>query len=51
MGTDKVGGKTKEVVAEIIGDQKLQDEGKRQKAEDEKKPDEPGPIERLNKLT
>lgn len=49
MGTDKIVGKTKEVIAEVIGDQKLQDEGKRQKKNE--KPDKHGPVERLNKLT
>jgi uncharacterized protein YjbJ (UPF0337 family) len=49
MGTDKIVGETKEVIAEVSGDQKLQDEGKRQKKNE--KPDERDPVERLNKLT
>jgi len=53
---DKLVGKTKEVIAEITGDGKLADEGKRQA--ENKRPDRPpdpseeaGPFDRLNQLT
>lgn len=45
---DKLIGKTKELVAELLGDGKLREEGKEQQ---KKKEDEPGPVEGLNKLT
>jgi uncharacterized protein YjbJ (UPF0337 family) len=37
--SDKIAGKTKQLVAEVTGDGQLHDEGKRQ----EKKPEKPGP--------
>jgi uncharacterized protein YjbJ (UPF0337 family) len=52
--TDRIAGKTKEAVAEIIGDGKLREEGKaqRRKADVEaNRPDEANPVEPLNKLT
>jgi uncharacterized protein YjbJ (UPF0337 family) len=52
--TDRIAGKSKEAVAEIIGDGKLREEGKAQqrKAEaEESEPDEADPLEPLNKLT
>ena len=52
--TDKIAGKTKEAVAEIIGDGKLREEGKAQqrKAEVERdQPDGANPLDPLNKLT
>jgi uncharacterized protein YjbJ (UPF0337 family) len=39
--SDKIAGKTKQLVAEVTGDGKLQEEGKRQ----EKKPELPKPEE------
>lgn len=45
---DKVAGKTKQLVAEVIGDGKLREEGKEQEKE---KDDEPSFSEGLNKLT
>jgi len=52
--TDKIAGKSKEAVAEIIGDGKLSEEGKAQQRKAEVKADEPGeaiPPEPLSKLT
>jgi len=52
--TDRIAGKSKEAVAEIIGDGKLREEGKAQqrKAEaEESEPDEANPLDPLNKLT
>ena len=53
---DKIAGKTKEAVAEIIGDGKLREEGKTQqrKAEVEAETDQQddaNPLDPLNKLT
>ena len=47
---DKAAGKAKQVVAEVIGDEKLRREGKRQeeKVQEEKPKD---PFENLNELT
>jgi hypothetical protein len=51
MGTDKIVEQTKEVVAEVIGDQKPRHEGKRQKIEaDEKDEDRRGTLERSRLL-
>jgi uncharacterized protein YjbJ (UPF0337 family) len=52
--TEKISGKTKEAVAEIIGDGKLREEGKAQQRKAELEPDQPddaNPLEPLNKLT
>jgi uncharacterized protein YjbJ (UPF0337 family) len=50
---DKAIGKTKEIAGEILGDGNLAEEGKRQKKEErhEEKDAEPGPLERLRRLT
>jgi uncharacterized protein YjbJ (UPF0337 family) len=51
---DKADGAIKEVVAEILGDGNLQEEGRRQRkmAEREKKPNPPkSPAENLHDLT
>jgi hypothetical protein len=49
---DKAIGKIKEVVAEIIGEGELAEEGKRQKHEERPAPKQPpGPFESLRKLT
>ena len=51
---DKIAGKTKEAVAEIIGDGKLREEGKAQqrKAKPETiEPGEPNPLRPLDRLT
>jgi uncharacterized protein YjbJ (UPF0337 family) len=45
---DKVAGKIKEAVAEVTGDGKLREEGKKQQKQVK---EDPGPIEGLNKLT
>jgi uncharacterized protein YjbJ (UPF0337 family) len=47
---DKVVGKTKEVVAEVTGDGKLAEEGKKQARKDEKEPFVK-PLGNLDKLT
>lgn len=46
-------GKTKEIAGEILGDGNLAEEGKRQKKGEppEEKDADPGPLERLRKLT
>ena len=52
--TDRIAGKGKQAVAEIIGDGKLSEEGKAQqrKAEVEaEEPDEASPLKPLDKLT
>ena len=54
--TDKIAGKSKQAVAEIIGDGKLREEGKAQqrKAEAEANTDQQSnvdPLDPLNKLT
>ena len=52
--TDKIAGKTKEAVAEIIGDGKLREEGKAQQRKADAETDEPvdaNPLRPLNKLT
>ena len=52
--TDKIAGKGKQAVAEIIGDGKLREEGKAQQRKAEAEADEPGeanPLEPLDKLT
>ena len=52
--TDKIAGKGKEAVAEIIGDGKLSEEGKAQLRKAEAKADEPGeasPLKPLDRLT
>ncbi|MFL5019900.1 MAG: hypothetical protein ACJ8EW_27655 [Rhizobium sp.] len=48
---DKVTGKVKQVVAEITGDGKLQEEGKQQEEKAKQKPDEVNPFPDLNQLT
>jgi uncharacterized protein YjbJ (UPF0337 family) len=51
---DKLAGKTKEFVAEIVGDGKLQEEGKHQERAGEARKDEPSdlnPFRDLNNLT
>lgn len=52
--TDKVIGTAKETVAEIIGDARLQKEGKSQKhngAAEKNEPTDPKPVGNLDKLT
>jgi uncharacterized protein YjbJ (UPF0337 family) len=52
--TDKVAGKAKGAVAEIIGDAKLQEEGKAQQRKGDNRKDEPSdpnPLGNLDKLT
>jgi uncharacterized protein YjbJ (UPF0337 family) len=52
--TDKIAGKTKEAVAEIIGDGKLREEGKAQQRKAKRETNEPGepnPLRPLDKLT
>ena len=51
--TDKIAGKGKQAVAEIIGDGKLSEEGKAQqrKAEEADEPGEASPLKPLDKLT
>ena len=52
--TDKIAGKGKEAVAEIIGDGKLSEEGKAQQRKAETNTDEQSnadPLDPLNKLT
>ncbi|MCA6107694.1 CsbD family protein [Bradyrhizobium cenepequi] len=48
---DKVAGKLKQVVAEVIGDGKLQQEGKAQEEKAKEKPSELNPLGDLNQLT
>jgi uncharacterized protein YjbJ (UPF0337 family) len=51
---DRIAGKTKEAVAEIIGDGKLREEGKAQQRKAETGADQQGdanPLDPLNKLT
>ena len=51
---DKIAGKTKEAVAEIVGDGKLREEGKAQQRKAEAEADKQGdasPLDPLNKLT
>jgi uncharacterized protein YjbJ (UPF0337 family) len=52
--TEKISGKTKEAVAEIIGDGKLREEGKAEQRKAEMEANEPeaaNPLEPLDKLT
>ncbi|OCK54855.1 hypothetical protein [Bradyrhizobium sp. LMTR 3] len=52
--TRRVAGKTKEVIAEVVGDGKLQEEAKaeQRKIEDEdKEPSELNPLGNLHRLT
>ncbi|MCA1454059.1 CsbD family protein [Bradyrhizobium sp. BRP22] len=48
---DKVTGKLKQVVAEVVGDGKLQQEGKKQEEKAKEKPNELNPLGDLNQLT
>jgi uncharacterized protein YjbJ (UPF0337 family) len=51
---DRIAGKSKEAVAEIIGDGKLREEGKAQQRKADAEKDEPvdaNPLKPLNKLT
>ncbi len=48
---DKVTGKVKQVVAEVTGDGKLQEEGKQQVEKAKEKPNELNPFTDLNQLT
>jgi len=48
---DKVVGKAKEVVAEIIGDGKLREEAKEQQDKAKQETNELNPFEDLNRLT
>ena len=48
---DKAVGKTKQVVAEIVGDDKLRKEGDEQEEEARQKPNEVDPLGNPNKLT
>ena len=48
---DKAVGKTKQVIAEILGDDKLRKEGDEQEEEARQKPNEFDPLGNLNKLT
>ena len=52
--TDKIAGKSKQAVAEIIGDGKLREEGKAQQRKAEANTDQQSnadPLDPLNKLT
>ena len=52
--TDKIAGKGKQAVAEIIGDGKLSEEGKAQQRKADVQADQPGeasPLKPLDKLT
>jgi len=52
--TDKIAGKSKQAVAEIIGDGKLSEEGKAQQRKAEANTDQQSnadPLDPLNKLT
>ena len=52
--TDKIAGKSKQAVAEIIGDGKLSEEGKAQQRKAETEADQSGdvhPLRPLDKLT
>ena len=57
MGTDmtklkdKAVGKAKQIIAEIIGDGKLRDEGKEQENRAKQQPNELNPFGDLNRLT
>jgi uncharacterized protein YjbJ (UPF0337 family) len=57
MGTDmtklkdKAVGKAKQIIAEIIGDGKLRDEGKEQENKAKQQPSELNPFGDLNRLT
>ena len=48
---DKVVGKAKEVVAEIIGNRKLRDEAKEQQGKVKQESNEINPFDNLNRLT
>jgi uncharacterized protein YjbJ (UPF0337 family) len=48
---DKAIGKTKQIIAEIIGDGKLRDEGKEQETKAKQQPNEFNPFGDLNRLT
>jgi uncharacterized protein YjbJ (UPF0337 family) len=48
---DKVVGKAKELIAEIIGDGKLRQEGKEQQDKAKQEPNEINPFDNLNRLT
>jgi uncharacterized protein YjbJ (UPF0337 family) len=48
---DEVIGKAKQVVAEIVGDGKLQEEGKEQEDKAKREPNEVNPFGGLNHLT
>ncbi|WP_407181383.1 CsbD family protein [Bradyrhizobium sp. STM 3562] len=51
---NEIAGKTKQAVGEVLGDQGLHDEGKRQEKEGKKQKEEPSevnPLRRLNQLT
>lgn len=51
---DKVAGKTKQVIAEVTGDGKLNEEGKAQQRKGETSKDQPSeinPLGNLNQLT
>jgi len=48
---DKVVGKTKQLVAELIGDGRLREEGKEQEDKAKQEPNELNPFGDLNRLT
>jgi uncharacterized protein YjbJ (UPF0337 family) len=48
---DKAIGRTKQIIAEIIGDGKLRDEGKEQETKAKQQPNEFNPFDDLNRLT
>ena len=48
---DEAVGKAKQVVAEIIGDGKLREEGKEQEDNAKREPSELNPLGHLNRLT
>ncbi|KRR16979.1 hypothetical protein [Bradyrhizobium retamae] len=52
--TRRVAGKTKEVIAEVVGDGKLQEEAKaeqRKREDEDKEPSELNPLGNLHRLT
>jgi uncharacterized protein YjbJ (UPF0337 family) len=48
---DKLAGKVKQVVAEITGDGRLQEEGKAQENQAKDRPNELNPLPDMNQLT